>query len=72
MPHRGGIELLQQLRRDGMLEHIRVAAYTSFGDLYRPDLEALGAVTVIDKSASPTDLVYAVRAVLERPAPGSY
>ena len=64
MPVKSGLDWLRDLAGRDCTPDTRIAAYTSFGDIYNEELKAMGVRAVIDKGGTPQQFIDAIRNVL--------
>jgi CheY-like chemotaxis protein len=67
MPEKSGLDWLRELAGRDCAADMRIAAYTSFGDVYDGQLRAMGVRAVIDKGGTPRQFIDAIRDALKSP-----
>ncbi|HEX6693779.1 MAG TPA: response regulator [Longimicrobiales bacterium] len=71
MPEKSGLDWLRELAGRECAADMRIAAYTSFGDVYDGQLRAMGVRAVIDKGGTPRQFIEGIREALQSPPIGA-
>jgi CheY-like chemotaxis protein len=71
MPEKSGLDWLRELAGRECAADTRIAAYTSFGDVYGGQLRAMGVRAIIDKGGTPRQFMEGIQQALQSPPIGA-